>query len=85
MDGVVAEIQHSRFAYGNAVIINHDGNLTSLYAHLSKIDVKEGQSITTLTKIGEMGATGHAFGDHLHLEIRKNGLPINPFSILPPL
>jgi murein DD-endopeptidase MepM/ murein hydrolase activator NlpD len=84
MKGVVKEIQHSRFAYGNAIIIDHGNELTSLYAHLSKITVQEGQEVDTFTKIGEVGATGHAIGDHLHLEIRDHGKPINPLSILPP-
>ena len=69
-------------AYGNAVLIEHAGGLTSLYAHLSKINVVKGQNVNTKTIIGEMGATGRSFGDHLHLEIRKNGIPINPHSIL---
>lgn len=81
--GIVEAISRSKFAYGNAIIINHGNGLTSLYAHLSKILVTEGEEVTTLTKIGEMGATGHAFGDHLHLEIRDNGRPINPLSVLP--
>jgi len=81
--GVVEAISRSKFAYGNAIIIDHGNGLTSLYAHLSKILVTEGEEVTTLTKIGEMGATGHAFGDHLHLEVRDNGRPINPLSILP--
>ncbi len=83
MDGVVIKVQYSRFAYGNMVIIKHKNNLTSLYAHLSKINVQKDQVVTTFTKIGEMGSTGRAFGDHLHLEIRENGYPINPGSVLP--
>lgn len=81
--GKVIAIDHSRFAYGNSVVIDHDNNLTSLYAHLSTIEVIEGQEVTTDTKIGEMGATGRSFGDHLHLEIRDRRIPINPLSVLP--
>lgn len=80
--GFVEAISRSKYAYGNAIIINHGNKLTSLYAHLSKILVSEGQEVTINTIIGEMGATGRAFGDHLHLEIRDNGTPINPTSIL---
>lgn len=81
--GYVEAISKSRYAYGNAIIVNHGDKLTSLYAHLSKILVTEGQEVTINTVIGEMGATGRSFGDHLHLEIRDNGIPINPMSILP--
>lgn len=83
MAGVVENVLYSRFAYGNAVIINHGNKITSLYAHLSKIEVEEGQQVTLKTKLGEMGATGRAWGDHLHLEIRDHNYPINPFSVLP--
>jgi len=81
--GKVINVAYSKFAYGNSVIVDHGNNLTSLYAHLSKIDVKEGQIVDTDTKIGEMGATGRSFGDHLHLEVRDHGIPINPLSVLP--
>jgi murein DD-endopeptidase MepM/ murein hydrolase activator NlpD len=83
MTGVVENISYSRFAYGNAVIINHGNGITSLYAHLSTIEVKEGQKVTMDTKLGEMGATGRSFGDHLHLEVRDHGRAINPLSVLP--
>jgi len=80
--GFVEAISRSKYAYGNAIIVNHGNQLTSLYAHLSKILVSEGQEVTINTVIGEMGATGRSFGDHLHLEIRDHGTPINPTSIL---
>jgi len=83
MTGVIEDVSYSRFAYGNAVIINHGNGITSLYAHLSEIEAKEGQEVTMDTKLGEMGATGRSFGDHLHLEVRDHGRAINPLSILP--
>jgi murein DD-endopeptidase MepM/ murein hydrolase activator NlpD len=64
-------------------LINHGSDITTLYAHLSKIFVEPNQEVTTDTVIGEMGATGHALGDHLHLEIRDTGKPINPLTVLP--
>lgn len=82
-NGRVQEVSYSRFAYGNAIIINHGNELTSLYAHLSEINVEPNQEVTTDTVIGKMGATGRSFGDHLHLEIRQNGRAINPTSVLP--
>ncbi|KKT34260.1 MAG: Peptidase M23 [Candidatus Woesebacteria bacterium GW2011_GWB1_44_11b] len=83
MGGRVIEIQHSRFAYGNAITISHGSGLTSLYAHLSKIEVEVGQEVTIHTKIGEVGSTGYSTGSHLHLEIRDSGRPISPLSFLP--
>lgn len=81
-DGVVEAVSYSRYAYGNAVIVNHGNGYTSLYAHLSTVLVFEGKEVTTLDTIGQVGSTGHSTGPHLHLEIRKGGIPINPFSVL---
>lgn len=83
MAGVVEKVVHSKFGYGKSIIVAHGGNIKSLYAHLSKIKVSEGKEVTKETELGEMGATGKAFGDHLHLEIHENGKPINPLIILP--
>jgi len=83
MKGVVVGISNSNFAYGNAILISHNDGLTSLYAHLSKINVKVGQEVTTKDTIGLMGATGRAFGDHLHLEIRDQVRSVNPLTVLP--
>lgn len=79
---VIAE-QYSKYGYGTAIIIDHGNLLTSLYAHLSKTEVKIGDQVNMDTEIGKMGATGHVSGDHLHLEVRDHGIPINPLSVLP--
>lgn len=81
--GVVESVSYSRFSYGNSVIIDHGNNLKSLYAHLSKIHVNQGQTVGTESIIGEMGSTGRSFGDHLHLEVYENGRNINPLTLLP--
>ena len=81
--GRIEAVSRSKYAYGNAVVIDHGNQITSLYAHLSKILVVEGQEVTTNTVIGEMGATGRAYGDHLHLEIRDHGVAVNPVTVLP--
>lgn len=81
--GVVVEAGFSSSGYGKVVIIDHGGGMTSLYAHLSKILVKTDQEVTSDTVIGNIGATGHASGSHLHLEIKRSGRAVNPFSILP--
>lgn len=85
MGGRVEAISQTRYAYGNAVLVNHGNKLFSLYAHLSKIDVSEGQEVTKETKIGEVGSTGHSSGPHLHLEVLDHGRYINPITILPKL
>lgn len=82
-NGKVISVSRSKFAYGNSIIIDHGDGITSLYAHLSKIEVTEGEDVETSDEIGKMGATGRSSGDHLHLEIRDHGIPINPLTILP--
>jgi hypothetical protein len=57
--------------YGNLVVLRHKDELFTLYAHLSKIDVKAGQVVGAGTKIGEVGRTGVAIGSHLHFEVRR--------------
>jgi hypothetical protein len=57
--------------YGNLVVIQHEEGLFTLYAHLSKIDVKEGGVVGAGTQIGEVGRTGVAIGSHLHFEVRR--------------
>lgn len=83
MAGRVEAVQYSKYAYGNAVLINHGNEITSLYSHLSKILVANKQDVDINTVLGEVGATGRASGDHLHLEIRDHNYPISPFSVLP--
>jgi hypothetical protein len=57
--------------YGNLVVIEHEDELFTLYAHLSKIDVQAGQDLLVGDKIGEVGSTGVAIGSHLHFEVRR--------------
>lgn len=64
--------------YGNYIILLHDKNTTSLYAHLSKILVKKGQTVSTGATIGLVGTTGASTGPHLHFEVRENGTPKDP-------
>ena len=64
--------------YGNVVVIDHGFGLQSLYAHLSKSMVQEGQEVTKEQIIGKTGATGLAGGDHLHFAMLVSGQPVNP-------
>lgn len=64
--------------YGNAVVIKHNNGHTTLYAHLSKMLVKRGQSVAQGQTLGLVGATGWATGPHLHFEFRVNGAHKDP-------
>lgn len=68
--------------YGNYVMIIHSNGLATLYAHMSRIDVKVDQFIPRGGVIGAVGSTGLSTGPHLHFEVRKNGIPTNPMSYL---
>lgn len=84
-DGWVAWTNSMPVGYGNHVLVQHDNGIASLYAHLSKTLVKPGQTVTKETVIGDVGATGWATGNHLHLEVYDNGSTINPLEVLPAL
>jgi murein DD-endopeptidase MepM/ murein hydrolase activator NlpD len=68
--------------YGNMVQIDHGNGYMSTYAHLSKRNVKKGQSIKRGEKIGAVGNTGRSTGPHLHYEIRYKGGALNPMKFL---
>lgn len=68
--------------YGNLVVIDHGGGLTSRYGHLSHIDVTQGQMVERGQFIGKVGSTGRSTGPHLHYEIRINDEPVDPLQYL---
>ena len=69
--------------YGKLIVIEHGADWATLYGHLNKILVKEGQTVSRGDQIGLMGRTGHADGNHLHFEIRHFRQPVNPLAFLP--
>ena len=68
--------------YGKTVIIRHPSGYLTLYAHLSQIDVKEGQRVKAGDVVGRVGSTGRSTGPHLHYEVIKNNRPIDPSKFL---
>ncbi len=79
MDGVV-KYAGRKSMYGNAVVIKHENGYETLYGHLSKMNVKQGDKIKQKDIIGLAGSTGRSTGPHLHFELIKNGKKIDPLS-----
>lgn len=77
-DGVVTSIERLRVGYGNYIVIDHGFSYETLYAHLSKFNVRRGQKVKRGEIIGYIGNTGKSTAPHLHYEVRRNGKPINP-------
>lgn len=69
--------------YGNTVVVQHEGNVATLYAHMASINVSVGQGVATGELIGAVGSTGLSTGPHLHFETRVNGTPQDPRGFLP--
>jgi len=68
--------------YGRAVVIDHGGGLTTLYAHQSQIAVSVGQIVGRGALVGYVGCSGSCTGPHLHYEVREDGVPVDPLSYL---
>lgn len=68
--------------YGNYVVVDHGGGLTTLYAHMSTVKVSEGQMVSQGTVLGITGSTGASTGAHLHYEVRVSGVYQNPLNYL---
>ncbi|MBP5426536.1 MAG: peptidoglycan DD-metalloendopeptidase family protein [Clostridiales bacterium] len=66
--------------YGNVVIIDHGGGITSVYAHCDTLLARVGQKVKQGEVIAKVGSTGYSTGPHLHFEVRKNGAVVNPLS-----
>jgi murein DD-endopeptidase MepM/ murein hydrolase activator NlpD len=79
-DGVV-ELAGQQNGYGNVIQVRHANERSTLYAHLSRIDVKKGQRVEQGQRIGTVGATGWATGPHLHFEFRVNGRHQDPLRM----
>jgi hypothetical protein len=85
--GLVTDAGPDNTGYGNHVEIRHANGYVSLYAHLSRIDVKVGQQVSVGVRIGLSGWSGNVrpaspAGAHLHFEVRLNGMPVDPAPLL---
>ena len=80
--GGVVVIAGNMRGYGNAVVIDHGGGVSTLYGHCSALLVTEGQTIAQGQEIGRVGSTGYSTGPHLHFEVRRDGQPVDPLGFL---
>jgi murein DD-endopeptidase MepM/ murein hydrolase activator NlpD len=81
-DGIVIYASSSMSGYGNAIVLDHGGGISTLYAHLSEYAVRSG-AVRQGQILGYVGCTGNCYGDHLHFEVRVSGDPVNPEGYLP--
>ena len=80
-DGVVVKAAYNR-AYGNMVIVDHGGGISTLYAHGSQILVQEGDTVMQGTPVLKVGSTGYSTGAHAHFEVRVNGQYLDPLEYI---
>jgi murein DD-endopeptidase MepM/ murein hydrolase activator NlpD len=67
------------------VVVQHAGNMLTVYAHNSVLLVKTGDRVSVGKPIAKVGSTGHSTGPHLHFEVRRGEIPQDPLPFLPPL
>ncbi len=80
--GWIETVVMSHYGYGNHLVINHGNGYKTLYAHLAKVNVQVGDRVNRGATIGRMGSSGRSTGIHLHFEIIKDGVKLNPLSVL---
>ena len=79
-DGVIERVERRSTGYGYNVIINHGYNYKTLYAHMSRIDVKKGEKVKRGQQIGVVGSTGTSTAPHCHYEVIYKGRKVNPIN-----
>lgn len=79
-DGVVLEVKRSGKGSGNIVEIGHDGGYRTLYAHLQDIVVRKGEQVKAGRKIANVGMSGNSFAPHLHYEVHRDSLVLDPVN-----
>lgn len=78
--GTVIISKYDKNGYGNMLVVDHGGGITTLYGHASKLLVKVGDEVKAGQVIAKVGSTGLATGPHLHFEVRKDGATVNPLN-----
>lgn len=81
--GKVAEVGYDENGYGNYVVVDHGNGYTSLYGHLQKATVKQGDTVSAGQQVGVIGSTGSSSAPHLHLRVHKDGQSIDPRTVIP--
>lgn len=81
--GKVTEVGYDENGYGNYVVVDHGNGYTSLYGHLQKATVKQGDTVSAGQQVGVIGSTGSSSAPHLHLRVYKNGQSIDPRTVIP--
>ena len=81
-DGVVKEVIRSRKGLGNVVVIDHENGYYTRYAHLSDIEVVRGRKVRRGAKIGHVGVSGNSFAPHLHYEVLRDTVVLDPVNHL---
>lgn len=79
-DGVVKEVTRSRKGQGNVVVIDHENGYFTRYAHLSDIETARGRKVRRGTRIGRVGVSGNSFAPHLHYEVLKDTVAMDPVN-----
>ena len=83
-DGKVIRAASLSTGYGTHVLLEHDDGLQTLYAHLASVSVHLGQRVKAGAEIGRSGSSGNSTGPHLHFELRKDGICVDPNPFLDP-
>lgn len=79
-DGTVTDIIRSRKGLGNVVVITHDGGYVTKYAHLEDVEAVKGRTVSKGTRIGHVGVSGNSFAPHLHYEVWRDSLALDPVN-----
>lgn len=81
--GTVKTVVYGSSGYGYYLTIDHGNGMVTLYGHCSQILVREGQTVKAGETVAKVGSTGRSTGNHLHFEVRVNGVQKNPRNYLP--
>lgn len=81
-EGEVIRRGYDAGGYGNFVEVRHPNGMTTLYGHMSRVDLASGDKVYAGSRIGLVGSTGRSTGPHLHFEVRRNGQQVDPTRVM---